>query len=226
MFSYTWSKAIDNASNIFRSATDNNFPQDSFNTGAERGLSSFDLRQRFSGSWVYELPMGEGHRLGGNLSGPLKALTAGWMLNGVWTLQTGQPFSVVLPRELDNSNTGISFLGGAADRPNVIGNPVLESRDPSRWFAVEAFGMPQFGSFGSAGRNILGGPSLRNLDFSLLKETGLGDGATLQFRFEFFNVFNTPNFRQPNAVFGTPGFGRVLAAREGREIQFGVKVLF
>ncbi len=226
MFSYTWSKAIDNASNFFPSATDTNFPQDSLNTGAERGLSSFDLRQRFSGSWVYELPMGEGHRLGGNLSGPLKALTAGWMLNGVWTLQTGQPFSVVLPRELDNSNTGISFLGGAADRPNLIGNPVLGNRDPSRWFAVEAFGMPQFGSFGNAGRNILGGPSLRNLDFSLLKETGLGESATLQFRFEFFNVFNTPNFRQPNAVFGTPGFGRVLAAREGREVQFGVKVLF
>ncbi len=226
MFSYTWSKAIDNASNFFPSAVDNNFPQDSLNTAAERALSSFDLRQRFSGSWVYELPVGKGHSMWGNLSGPLNTLVDGWMLNGVWTLQTGQPFSVVLPRELDNSNTGISFLGGAADRPNVIGNPILGSPDPSRWFAIEAFGMPPFGSFGSAGRNILSGPSMRNLDFSLLKDTKLGETATLQLRVEFFNVFNTPNFRQPNAVFGTPGFGRVLAAREGREVQFGLKLLF
>ena len=226
MFSYTWSKAIDNASNFFLSATDNNFPQDSLNTAAERGLSSFDLRQRFSGSWVYELPVGKGHRMWGNLSGPLKTLTDGWMLNGVWTLETGRPFSVVLPRELDNSNTGFSFLGGAADRPNVIGNPILSSPDASRWFAVEAFGMPPFGSFGNAGRNILSGPSMRNLDFSLLKDTRLGETATLQFRVEFFNLFNTPNFHQPNTVFGTPGFGRVLAARAGREIQFGLKLLF
>ena len=226
MFSYTWSKAIDNASNFFPSARDNNFPQDSHNTAAERGLSSFDLRQRFSGSWVYELPVGRGHRLGGRLKGPLKALIDGWMLNGVLTLQTGQPFSVVLPRELDNSNTGISFLGGAADRPNVIGNAALENPDPSRWFAAEAFGMPAFGSFGNAGRNILGGPSLHNLDFSLLKENRLGKTAALQFRVEFFNALNTPNYYQPHAIFGAPGFGRVLAAREGREIQFGLKLLF
>ena len=226
LFSYTWSKSIDNASNYFPSAVDNNFPQDSSNVAAERGLSSFDLRQRFSGSWVYELPLGPGHKVGGNLKGWQEAIMTGWMVNGVMTFQTGQPFTVGLPRELDNSNTGISFLGGAADRPNLIGNPVLGSRDPSRWFATEAFGMPAFGAFGSAGRNILSGPSLRNIDFSLLKDMAVGETAKVQFRAEFFNVFNTPNFRQPNAVFGTAGFGRVLSARAGREVQFGLKFLF
>ena len=108
----------------------------------------------------------------------------------------------------------------------MIGNPVLGSRDPSRWFATEAFGQPAFGAFGSAGRNILSGPSLRNIDFSLLKDMKVGETAKVQFRAEFFNLFNTPNFRQPNAVFGTVGFGRVLSARAGREVQFGLKFLF
>ena len=226
LFSYTFSKSIDNASNYFPSAVDNNFPQDSSNVAAERGLSSFDLRQRFSGSWVYELPTGPGHKVGGNLKGWRKAIMSGWMVNGVMTFQTGQPFTVGLPSELDNSNTGISFLGGAADRPNLIGNPALGRRDPSRWFATEAFGLPAFGSFGNAGRNILSGPSLRNIDFSLLKDMNVRKRAKVQFRAEFFNVFNTPNFNQPNAVFGTAGFGRVLSARAGREVQFGLKFLF
>ena len=225
-FSYTWAKAIDNASNFFPSATDNNFPQNSYNTSAERGLSSFDVRHRFTGSWVYELPLGKGHRLWGKLHGVLGMLTQGWMLNGVVIMQTGQPSSVILPAELDNSNTGISFIGGAADRPNINGNPVLKNPDPSRWFATDVFTMPTFGSFGTAGRNIVTGPSFKNIDLSLLKVTALNKSAKLQMRLEFFNLFNTPNFHQPNIIFGTPSFGRVLSAHAGREVQLGLKVIF
>jgi hypothetical protein len=227
LFSYTWSKAIDNASNYFPSAVDANYPQNSNNVAAERSLSNFDVRQRFSGSFVYAMPFGEGKRFGANLQGFAKALASGWQMNSVIALQTGQPLTVALPRELDNSNTGFSILGfGANDRPNLVGNPRLDSPDPQQWFDPAAFALPPFGSFGNAGRNILPGPSLRNVNLSLLKDTSVGETATLQFRAEFFNVFNTPNFDQPNIFFGTPGFGRVLSARDGREVQFGLKLLF
>jgi hypothetical protein len=227
LFSYTWSKSIDNASNYFPSAVDANYPQNSNNVTAERGLSNFDMRQRFSGSFVYELPFGEGRRFGKDLQGFAKALAGGWEVNGVITLQTGQPFTVALPTELDNSNTGFSILGfGAGDRPNVIGSARLADPDPQMWFNTAAFALPPFGTFGDAGRNILPGPSLRNMNLSLLKDHKLGDKATLQFRAEMFNVFNTPNFAQPNIFLGTPAFGRVLSAHDGREIQFGLKLLF
>jgi hypothetical protein len=227
LFSYTWSKSIDNASSFFLSSTDPNYPQDSNNVAGERGLSNFDARHRFSGSFVYELPFGEGKGIGGNLQGWQSAAVSGWQLNSIITLQTGQPFTVALPSEFDNSNSGQAFLGfGAGDRPNVIGNPALANPDPQRWFDTSAFALPPYGSFGNAGRNILGGPPLRTVHVSLLKDTALGQSATLQFRAEFFNVLNTPNFDQPNIFFGTPGFGRVLSARDSREIQFGLKLLF
>ena len=100
--------------------------------------------------------------------------------------------------------------------------------DPSadQWFNQAAFAFPAFGTFGSSGRNIIGGPSLRTLNLSMLKDTRIGETATLQFRAEFFNVLNTPNFGQPNIFLGTPGFGRILSARDGREMQFGLKFLF
>ena len=227
LFSYTWSKSIDNASNYFPSAVDANYPQNSNNVAAERALSNFDLRQRFSGSFVYELPFGEGRRFGRNLDGFARALASGWQMNSVITLQTGQPFTVALPTEFDNSNTGFTILGfGAGDRPNVVGDARLADPDPQMWFNTAAFALPPFGTFGNAGRNVLAGPSLRNMNLSLLKDTKLGDKATLQFRAEMFNVFNTPNFEQPSIFLGTPGFGRVLSARDGREIQFGLKLLF
>jgi hypothetical protein len=227
LFSYTWSKAIDNASNYFPSAVDANFPQNSNNLAAERALSNFDMRQRFSGSFVYELPFGEGKRFGRNLDGFAKAISSGWQINSVITLQTGQPFTVALPTEFDNSNTGFTILGfGAGDRPNVVGSARLDDPSPEMWFNTAAFALPPFGTFGSSGRNVLPGPSLRNMNLSLLKDSKLGDKATLQFRAEMFNVFNTPNFEQPSIFFGTPAFGRVLSARDGREIQFGLKLLF
>ena len=227
LFSYTWSKSIDNASSYFPSAGDANYPQDSNNVAAERGLSGFDLRHRFSGSFVYELPFGKGKRMAGNLQGWQGAVVSGWQLNSIITLQTGQPFTVALPGEFDNSNTGRAFLGfGAGDRPNVTGNPVLTNPDPQAWFDTAAFALPAFGSFGNAGRNVLSGPPLRTFHLSMLKDTAVTETVKLQLRAEFFNLFNTPNFDQPNIFFGTPGFGRILSARDGREVQFGLKLLF
>ncbi len=227
LFSYTWSKSIDNASNFFASSGDANYPQDSTNIAAERGRSSFDTPHRFVGSFVYEVPVGPGKTWGSSWSGATAWLLAGWQVNGVASMQAGQPYTVALPGELDNSNTGRSSYGfGAGDRPNLVGDPRLASPDPQLWFDPAAFAMPSYGSFGNAGRNIISGPGLANVDFSLLKNAALGESANLQFRAEFFNLTNTPNFLNPNVFFGTPGFGRILGARNGREVQFGIKLIF
>ena len=227
LFSYTWSKSIDNASNVFPSAGDANYPQDSNNLAGERARSGFDTPHRFTGSFVYELPFGPGRAFGTKWQGVPARLLGGWQLNGIITLQAGQPFTVGLPRELDNSNTGMSSYGaGAGDRPNLDRNPNLADPDPALWFDPAAFSLPAYGSFGNAGRNVVQGPGLSNVDFSLLKDLDLGEQATLQLRAELFNLFNTPNFTRPHTVFGAPGFGRILAARQGRVVQFGVKVIF
>lgn len=227
LFTYTWSKSLDNASNFFASAGDANYPQDSNNIAAERARSSFDVPHRFTGGFVYQLPVGPGRALGSNWTGAAARLLGGWQLNGIVSLQSGQPYTVALPGELDNSNTGRSSYGfGAGDRPNVSSNPNLSSPDPQQWFDPGAFSMPEYGSFGNAGRNIIGGPGLANVDFSVLKDIRVAETATLQFRAELFNMLNTPNFLNPNIFFGTPGFGRVLAARDGREVQFGMKLIF
>jgi hypothetical protein len=213
---YTWAKSIDNASGIFASAGDPNFPQDSYNLRAERGRSSFDVAHRFSLSYSYELPFGNKNKL-----------LSGWQTMGIVTLQTGRPFTVALLPEFDNSNTGRSNLGfGANDRPNLVGNARLSDPSPERWFNTSAFAIPAFGSFGNAGRNILDGPGYNNVNFSVVKNTALRESLNLQLRAEFFNLFNHPNFNLPDNFVGSPSFGRINSADSPRRIQFGVKLLF
>ncbi|HYE65373.1 MAG TPA: TonB-dependent receptor, partial [Pyrinomonadaceae bacterium] len=224
--SYTWSKSIDNASSFFTSTGDPNFPQDSYNIRAERGLSNFDVRHRLSLSYSYDLPFGKGRSLFAD-AGWLSHFLSGWQTYGIVTLQTGRPFTVALLPEIDNSGTGRSNLGfGANDRPNVLGDPSLSRRTPERWFNTAAFVFPPRGSFGNAGRNILEGPGYQNVNASLVKNTALSERFNLQLRAEFFNLFNHPNFDLPDNFLGSPTFGRILSAREPRHIQFGVKLLF
>src|SRR5215468_10633167 len=223
---YTYGKSIDNASGIFSSAGDPNYPQNSYDLSAERGRSGFDVRHRFSLSYSYDLPFGKGKNLLSN-SGMATALLSGWQTYGVVTLQTGRPFTVALLTELDNSNTGISSLGFLGnDRPNLIGQAKLDNPTPERWFNTTAFAIPPFGSFGDSGRDILDGPSYKNVNFSLIKNTRIREPATIQFRTEFFNLFNHPNFGMPDNFVGSPSFGRLVSADSPRRIQFGLKLLF
>jgi hypothetical protein len=213
--SYTWSKSIDDASGFFTSAGDPNYPQDSRHVAAERGLSSFDVRSRLSFGYSYDLPLGKGKLFGG------------WQTFGVWTFQTGRPFTVALLSDLDNSNTGRSTLGfGANDRSNVLRNPELSQPSPDRWFDTQAFTLPPFGSFGNAGRNILTGPGYANVNASVVKNTALSERVNLQFRAEAFNLLNHPNFDLPDAFFGSPTFGKIQSAQSPRRIQLGLKLLF
>jgi hypothetical protein len=224
--SYTYGKSIDNASGVFSSTGDPNYPQNSFNLAAERGRSGFDVRHRFSLSYSYDLPFGKGKSLLGD-AGWATTLVSGWQTFGVITLQTGRPFTVALLPEFDNSNTGISNLGFLGnDRPNLVGQARSDDPTPDRWFNTAAFRIPPFGSFGNSGRNILDGPSFKNVNFSLVKNTAIKESLTVQFRTEFFNLFNHPNFGLPDNFVGSPSFGRVLSAESPRRIQFGFKLLF
>ncbi len=224
--SYTWSKSIDSASSFFVSSGDPNFPQNSYNPGAERGRSNFDLAHRFSLSYAYDFPFGKGQRWLAN-EGWVSVLVDGWQSYGIVSLQTGRPFTVALLSEIDRSNTGRANLGfGFNDRPNLVGDPKLSDPTSSRWFNTSAFAFQPFGSFGSAGRNIVDGPGYANVNFSLVKNTMLKENLNLQFRSEFFNLFNHTNYDLPDNFLGSPTFGRILSAQSPRRVQFGVKLVF
>jgi hypothetical protein len=226
LLSYTWSKSIDDASNFFTSAGDPNFPQNSYNLRAERGRSNFDARHRLSASYSYLFPFGKGRQYL-NDDGFATTLLSGWETYAIVTLQSGRPFTVALLSDIDNSGTGRSVLGfGANDRPNIAGNPELNNRTPERWFNTSAFVFPARGTFGNAGRNIVDGPGYKSVNWSLVKNTNLTEQVNLQFRAEFFNLFNHPNFNLPDSFLGSPTFGAISSAKDPRHIQFGLKLLF
>jgi hypothetical protein len=223
---YTWSSSHDDASGLFTSAGDPNFPQDSRNPQAEWGRSSYDLRHRLSIGFTCAMPFGTGS---GRFAdhGWASNLLADWEITGILTVQSGRPFTVALLPEIDNSNTGRSSLGfGSNDRPNVVGDSRVANPGPNQWFNTAAFAMPAYGTFGDAGRNILVGPGYGNVNLALLKQLRLRAGARLQLRLEAFNLFNRTNFNLPDTFLGSPTFGQILSAQSPRRLQLGAKVLF
>jgi hypothetical protein len=225
LLAYTYGKSTDDASGFFTSAGDPNFPQNSLDPEAEEGRSSFDIRHRLSLSFSSPLPFGEDHRW--LSSGIIGTIFKDIELQGIYTLNSGRPFTVAYLPSIDVSNTGRSNLGfGYNDRPNVSGDTSVSSPGPDRWFNTAAFTYPGFGSFGNAGRNILEGPGYRNLNLSLIKNIGSVDGPRLQIRFESFNLFNRANFDLPDPFVGSPTFGQILSAQSPRRFQFGVKAIF
>ena len=222
---YTFSKALDNVSAFLESKGNDNTPQNSYNVAAERGLSDFDLRQRLSLSFTYDLPFGTERRWKVERAKFAGALLNNWQVSSIVTLETGRPFTPRLGT--DNSNTG--NVGGffAHDRPNVVGDPNLETTTPDRFFNTAEFSIAPRYTFGNAGRNILIGPGLNNLDVAFLKDFRFSTSRSLQFRTEFFNFLNHPNFNLPEGFIDNPAtFGRILSAGPSRQIQFGLKYLF
>ncbi|MBI3406285.1 MAG: TonB-dependent receptor, partial [Acidobacteria bacterium] len=221
--SYTLSKSLDDASGFFSSTGDPNYPQDSNNAAAEHARSNFDMRHHYSLSFTYDLPSLFAGDVGGHV---MMALFNNWHANGILQVQSGRPFTVALQSTLDQSNTGRTALGfGANDRPNVTGNPE-GNRTETAWFNTAAFSLPAFGSFGNAGRNLLTGPGSAAFNFSLLKNIQATERVNVQFRTEFFNLFNRTNYDLPDNFFGSPTFGQILSAGQPRRVQFGLKLLW
>jgi outer membrane receptor protein involved in Fe transport len=219
--SYTFSKSLDNDS-LGNSVVSSNLDQSNIKD-LEYALSSFDIRHRLIVSFTYDLPFKSGNRA-------LNAILGNWQAGGIIAQQTGQPFTVNFTG--DRANTG-----QLNQRPNLVGDANLPDgqRAVERWFNTGAFVVAPAGTLGAAGRNILEGPGTNLVDFSLLKNIPLSERQRLQFRSEFFNLFNHSNFDFPErfcggTLTGAPcaaaTFGRVTAARDPRILQFALKYLF
>jgi len=225
--SYTWAHSIDNGSQ----PTTNNGVQNVLNFRAERGNSDYDMRHRFVTSWTYELPIGKGKPVLSGARGVTQTLLGGWELNGVQYVNSGFPFTPVLAGPLSTLN------GPGVQRPDRVGTGRLSGseRTPSRWFDASAFRVPAAFTFGNSGRNILTGPRQVNFDMSLFKNFPFsGEKARyVQFRSELFNVFNTPQYNNPNPNIGDPVVARITSTGatnsfygSNRQFQFAIKLYF
>jgi hypothetical protein len=242
---FTWSKSLDDTSSVIgpgigstSGATILAFPQDPFDTRADKGPSAFDVAHVFTLTLVQDL-----HADRTPLLRALPTLlTRGWQVLNVSTLMSGLPFTIYSGVQ----QTGVGSMG--ADRPDQVGTPVLST---SRTVREDYFGRgaanasyflvpvgvpggtgPNSGVFGTMGRDTFRGPGLRNFDFALIKDTpfelgGARKSVNLQFRAEFFNLFNLVNFGLPSNVLTGSGFGVISrTAGTSRQIQFSLKTMW
>ena len=212
LLNYTFSKSIDEGSN------DSSAPVDPYNIRMDRAVSDFNLPHKFVGSFVWDLPGSSLHNRAGRF------LAGGWEINGIVTLQSGLPFTVT--SGVNNSGTGIG-----SDRANVVGDWHITSSQTTaqmlrQYFNTAAFVVNTPGTFGSAGRNILIGPHMYNLDFGLMRNFAIRERYKVQFRAESFNLFNHANFNNPNANVSAATFGTINAAGAPRVMQLALKLLF
>jgi hypothetical protein len=225
IFSYTHSKLIDDASSVF-STTVLSSPNssslvaaDSYRPYLERDSSSGDMPNVTAFSGIYDLPAGRGHSFAS--SGLANSLFGGWQFGTIVLLQSGMPVTVT---QATNYN---SFAGFSLQRPNLVGHPNLSpgKRTPEHFFNTAAFATaPQF-TIGTASRNPVRGPAYRDMDISMVKQTMLAKGASLQLRAELFNVTNTPALAKPNGSFGSPAFGSITSTvTDPRVAQFAVRM--
>jgi len=245
---YTLAKSLDIRSTWHSGATSSNLAQegystDVFNQKLDYGRSIFDARHRLVMNFIWDLPSISGNAV-------LNQILGGWQLNGIFSYQTGQPFT---PFHSSSFGGGGDFNADANnnDRPNTpsIGNSVASERSswinpgagpfgiattsssgiPTTAEKLAFFGRPANGTNGNLGRNTYEGPGFANTDFSVFKSFPLSkirEEMKFQLRFEFFNLFNRVNFFQPEPRLNNSSFGRSTATFDAREIQIGMKIIF
>ena len=234
---YTWSRSIDDLSSVFGGSVGSGLPQNSQDLSADRGPSDFNATHRVSVSSVYDLPL---RRQGAKGSAWNKTLLDDWQASGIFSAQSGSPFTVVL----SGAPTTSAAAFGNPERPDLAGDPrkagtvaanptcvaPTQIRTPQNWFNQCAFAEPAadpFGpAFGTEGRNAVIGPPYADLDFALSKSFALhSEGQHLQLRGESFNLLNHPNFDDPyhnfefiacgpsdNSLCPTANYGAVLSS--------------
>jgi hypothetical protein len=235
--SYTWAKSLDETDGLISSLT---FPQNPFDTHAEKGPSAFDVTNSFGLSAAQDL-----HMDSAQLLRPVsKKITGGWELLSISSISSGSPFTVYSGVQ----QTGVGSYG--VDRPNQIATPHLSTARQNREdyfgdgknnatdFFFTPIGLaggtgPKQGVFGTLGRNTFRGPAYYNYDFALIKSTPFGrrkSGAelvSLQFRGEFFNIFNIVTMGLPNNILNGAGFGEISkTAGNSRQIQLSLKLIY
>ncbi|HWF11642.1 MAG TPA: TonB-dependent receptor [Bryobacteraceae bacterium] len=219
--SYTWSKSLDDDSTSSSLEGAGQDIADPYNASLDRGPSGFNRGQSFVASAVYLLPF---HK---------NKLTDGWQISTIFSVLSGNPFSVVTGYD----QTGIDDL--SVRRPDLVAgcsqNPTLGKVND--WFNAACFAAPPNGELGTLGRNTLIGPGFWDLDFAVMKNTRITEKLTAQFRVEAFNIFNHPDFNSPNPSLFTLGAtgsaipnplaGQITSTVNApRQIQFALKLLF
>ena len=231
--SFTWSKAISNAPQ-YRNAggitgDENSPPQNSFNLSADRSLAYFNTKFRSVTSGVYDLPFGPGRHM--LKEGLAAVILGGWQVSGTLQLQSGFPYTINYKGDPINIGGG---SGGILVRPNyaltasgqnVDPNLPADLRSTSRYFNTSAFVQP-INSFGDVGRNTMTGANLINLDSTVARNFRFRERYNLQFRAEFFNLANHPNYALIGRVVNDPTFGIVQNQLPPRQIQLALKFSF
>lgn len=213
---YTWSHCLDFADNDVPGAINN-----SYNLAAEYGNCGYNIPQMLVVNYVYSLPIARG------ATGATRTLLGGWQLSGISTFYAGSPLTIGFSG--DPAQCG---CGGY--RANLTSNPNIGpgTHTANLWFNPAAFAAIPTGSFGDGSRNITNGTPLYNWDMSLFKNfAGIPfpktpEGATIQFRAEVFNMWNTAQFNGFFTTYGSAGFGQPSSTRDPREIQLGLKFIF
>jgi hypothetical protein len=241
--SYAWSKLIDETQG--QAGADNQissiYGADPSHRRVDRGPADFDLRHNWQFNAIYQLPRPF-------TRGALSGLLNGWRASGILAVQSGFPFTPSLRTNRSRSGVNAGQPGQFAqnfDRPDLVpgrskGDIILGG--PDRYFDPSAFTLQPAGFLGTSGRNILTGPGMTNLDFSLAKDTPLkklGESGALEFRAEFFNILNHANFALSDTsrqIFAGSADGEAPLATAGtitttgqlrsRQIQFALKLLF
>ncbi len=213
---YTWAHGLSNSVQS-ASATTNAYALITNDPMYDYGNSPIDVRHRIAGSVIYDFPFGK------SMSGFSGRIIGGWeaVLMGFW--QTGIPFTVV------DGSPAINLPGISSDRPNQIKSAALSNPSINKWFGTSQFVRQTAGTPGNEASDSVYGPRSRVLNMSLLKDIPIAERLRAQFRAEFFNITNTPNFGLPGNGMTTPSFG-VISSTAGnmtpRQMQFALKLLF
>jgi hypothetical protein len=231
--SFTWSKALgdsEQALEYFPGYTAAN-PQNIHDLAGEYGPSSFDIRLINVTSVVYQLPFGKGRKYATGLNPVAEALLGGWEVNAIDTAHTGPAINVnYSPSSVNDVSGSIAdYRGLAVLRPNVYGSSTgqNENGEANTYFAGYTFSTPpSTDPFGDAGRNAFRGPGLWQLDTGFDKSLAIREKTRLQFRSEFFNIFNKTNFSPPTATTTSSAFGTIRSTYSPRLIQFALKLVF
>ena len=224
---YTFSKSLDDGTALNSSVGANapGFVMYPSQPKWDWSRSNADARNIAAINASYELPLGR------KAHGVVQKIAAGWAISGIETVQSGFPFTPQLGFNPSNNGDSRNPVRPSWN-PAFVGNVIEGS--PTQYFNPNAFVLPATGTYGNAGRNVLTGPGLATTDFSVAKNTAISERLRVQFRGEFFNVFNRANFATPNAVVfssagsaPSPTAGVITAtSTASRQIQFGLKLLW
>jgi hypothetical protein len=215
---WTWSHGLDNVGGD--GGANGPVPQDPTNRRADWSSSNSDVRHRVNLATTYQLPFGKGKRYA-NDGGALSYIIGGWEVGGLAVLQSGLPYTVTVAGSPSNTSNG----SRANPVPGV--NPIPANQSINLWFDPAAFTSPPAFTWGTLGRNTLRAPALYNFDFSVSRKFVIAETRELQFRTEFFNGLNHPQFGLPNSTAGVGGAGTITSTqRSNRQIQFALRFAF